>query len=254
MNHAVHCAAFDARYFFEMQRVVKIGVKPSSACQQGVHRDARQRAWRGCTRPSGWTPDKSSLKEEGTCPHGPLSHAGPLAASARIFTVATGPRCLPRRVPCRINGLRRHDERHRRGAHPLRYPLGSARFTTTSGVEGWPQVDCSGIIVSENTLFSLKIRHSRQRFGCREPACHRRAPRRSGPCRKFPHGCCQWVKLTPLMIQGLPPSARPRHRTQRPAAGPAATSSSPSNSSPGVIPFAMTASTAAALSGVIKLA
>ena len=63
-------------------------------------------------------------------------HVGPPAASVRIFAVAAGPRCLPHRAPCWIKGLRRRGiatGRHPAAAMP---PLGSARFTTASGMEG----------------------------------------------------------------------------------------------------------------------
>ena len=46
MNPAVHCAAFGTRYNFEMQRVVGIDVKPSSARQRRVHCAARRAAGR----------------------------------------------------------------------------------------------------------------------------------------------------------------------------------------------------------------
>ena len=46
MNRAVHCAAFGTRYIFEMQRVIKMDVKPSSARQRGVHCAARRAAAR----------------------------------------------------------------------------------------------------------------------------------------------------------------------------------------------------------------
>ena len=49
-------------------------------------------------------------------------------------------------------------------------PARSARFTATSGLEEWPWVDGSGIVVSENALSSLEVRHSRQQGVCRERA------------------------------------------------------------------------------------
>lgn len=86
----------------------------------------------------------------------------------KFITVINDSRCPTRRVPCLINGLRRREEHHRPGIQPLRCPLGSIRFTTTSEVEGWPQVDSSWVIVSENAPSSLESRHSLQRLGFRE--------------------------------------------------------------------------------------
>ena len=43
---------------------------------------------------------------------------------------------LTRRVPCRINGLRRRGDGHRHGDKPLQRLLGSACFTTTWSIAG----------------------------------------------------------------------------------------------------------------------
>ena len=72
----------------------------------------------------------SPLSPGGFRPHGPAT------VSAQTFTAAAGRWSFTRRVPCRIEGLRRRRGHRRRGPQLLQRPLGNARFTTTSGIAG----------------------------------------------------------------------------------------------------------------------
>src|SRR5690242_5754364 len=123
-------------------------------------------------------------------------HTGPLAASARFFTVAPAPGSLAHPVSCRINDLREPCARDGRDARSPPGLPGGRRLTTTLGSDGLPRVGCCGVVVGENAPSGAENRRLRQRhdfFAIRlSPPVHK-GP--FEPSRKNPRGCCQWALI-----------------------------------------------------------
>ena len=120
-------------------------------------------------------------------------HAGPLAASVRIFTVAPEPKSLTHPVPSQINGLRRFCVRAGHKARPWPGLPGGRHLTTTS------------VVMVCRVLIAVGLLWTRMPHPVRKSAAHdndmvvvswRSLPMRKAsfrPIRKNPHGCCQWA-------------------------------------------------------------